>query len=140
MPITHADFLDVARKSLDNSGEQWVRNSISRAYYCMFHTALQLSDGFIPEVDKSGSLLSGGTHKRFADYLCDGQAAATYSLDCVELKKIGLKLRTAHHRRVLADYKLTRKINKIDAISTMQDAEELGDKVIELLSVKKSVG
>lgn len=140
MPISHVDFLDIARKSLDNNGEQWVRNCISRAYYSMFHDAQQLTNGFTPDKDSNGDALRGGTHQRFAEYLCSSEAAVTYSLDGVELKKIGLRLKTAHHRRVLADYKLTRKINKIDALSTIVDAEEMAQKILELLSVNKSVG
>ncbi|MGS3503291.1 hypothetical protein [Citrobacter koseri] len=139
MPVTHECFLDIARYSLAKNGEPWVRNSVSRAYYSMFHSALRLTNGHIPETDNQGKRLAGGTHQRFADYLCDGLAAKDFSLDIAETKKIGLALKTAHHRRVAADYKLSKKINKIDAISTIKTAEELESKIDEIIATKKIV-
>lgn len=139
MPVTHDCFLDIARDSVDKSGEQWVRNAVSRAYYSMFHSALRLTGGYVPDEDDKGARLMGGTHQRFADYLCDGAAAQKYSLDVTEIKKIGLALKTAHHKRVTADYKLNRKINKIDALTTIKSAEEMNLTIDELIRAKKRV-
>lgn len=139
MPVTHDCFLDIARDSVEKSGEQWVRNAVSRAYYSMFHSALRLTGGYIPDEDDKGARLMGGTHQRFADYLCDGAAAKEYSLDVTEIKKIGLALKTAHHKRVTADYKLNRKINKIDALTTIKGAEEMDLTINELIRTKKRV-
>ncbi|EIY1881673.1 hypothetical protein ACOIE4_003667 [Klebsiella variicola] len=139
MPVTHHCFLDIARDSVDKSGEQWVRNAVSRAYYSMFHSALRLTGGYVPNEDEKGSRLMGGTHQRFADYLCDGTAAQEYSLDVTEIKKIGLALKTAHHKRVTADYKLNRKINKIDALTTIKSAEEMDLTIDGLISSKERV-
>lgn len=139
MPVTHACFLEIAHDSLTKNGEKWVRNAVSRAYYSMFHSALRLTSGRIPEIDVQGVRLAGGTHQRLAMYLCDGLAAQDFSLDIAETKKIGLALRTAHHRRVVADYKLNKKINKIDALYTIKAAEDLELKINELLGEKKVV-
>lgn len=139
MPVTHGCFLDIARDSVNKNGEQWVRNAVSRAYYSMFHSALRLTNGHIPEINDRGDRLSSGAHKRFADYLCYGVAASDFTLDIVETKKIGLALKTAHHKRVAADYKLSNKINKLDALSTIKAAEALDDKVKTLLSAKEVV-
>ncbi|MGP4130074.1 hypothetical protein OJE16_09995 [Pantoea tagorei] len=109
MPVSHDAFLTVAEDSISKDGELWVRNAVSRAYYCLFHSALRLTNGRIPEKDKDGNSLPGGIHQRFADYLCDGTAADQLSLDENEIKRIGLALKTAHHRRVTADYKLHKK-------------------------------
>jgi len=139
MPVTHGCFLDIARDSVDRNGEQWLRNAVSRAYYSMFHSALRLTDGHIPDKNEQGDKLTSGTHKRLSDYLCDGLAARDFSLDVTEAKKIGLALKTAHHKRVAADYKLNNKINKLDALSTIKAAEDLDDKVNALLDAKKKV-
>lgn len=138
MPVTHECFLDIAKDSVTKDGEKWVRNAISRAYYSMFHSALKLTNDFVPDKDERGNKMDGGTHQRFADYLCDGMAAKDFSLDRDEIKKIGLALKTAHHKRVAADYKLKKKINKIDAISTIKSAEELANKVESMIPQNKT--
>lgn len=139
MPVTHDCFLEIAHDSVAKNGEQWVRNAVSRAYYSMFHSALRLTSGCVPEKNERGDRLAGGTHQRLADYLCEGLAAKEFSLDATETKKIGLALKTAHHRRVVADYKLNKKINKLDAIVTIKIAEDLDSKISSILEAKKIV-
>lgn len=138
MPISHDSFLEIAQDSLGKDGELWVRNAISRAYYSLYHSALRLTDGYVPETDINGLKLPGGVHQRFANYLCDGIAASDFSLDSAEVKRIGLALKAAHHRRVSSDYKLDKKINKIDALSTISSVQEMTSKINSLLSVKQS--
>lgn len=140
MATTHNTFLEIAKESVEKDGEHWVRNAISRAYYCMFHAAQRLTDGTAPTQDAQGQPLRGGTHQRFSDYLCDGQAAKDYGLDAIELKKIGLRLKTAHHKRVVSDYHLERKVNKIDARMTILDAENMSNEIDCMLASKENVG
>lgn len=138
MPVSIDCFLDIARNSIENSGEQWTRNAISRAYYTMYHSALQLTDGFIPTHDERGQRLQGGVHARLAEYLCGSKAAADHKLDATSAKKIGLKLKTAHHRRVIADYSLNKQVNRLDALSTIKDAEDMQMLVTSMVKGKLS--
>ncbi|HCM5145827.1 TPA: hypothetical protein ACK8T7_003341 [Klebsiella aerogenes] len=138
MPVAINCFLEMAKSSLENNGEQWTRNAISRAYYTMYHSALLLTDGFIPTHDEDGEKLLGGVHARLAEYLCGDVAAVKHSLDRNASKKVGLKLKTAHHRRVTADYNLDKKVNRIDACSTIKDAEDLQTLIADMINTKKS--
>ena len=138
MPVTVDCFLDIAKRSLENNGEQWSRNAISRAYYTMYHSAIRLTDGFTPTVNEHGEKLSGGVHVRLAEYLCSGHAASQHGLDTIATKKIGLKLKTAHHRRVISDYNLNKQVNRIDAFSTIKDAEDMTITINSMLSAKKT--
>ncbi|EUL86105.1 hypothetical protein P832_02638 [Enterobacter kobei] len=131
-------FLEMAKSSIEKSGEQWTRNAISRAYYTMYHSALLLTDGYIPTNDEHGKRLSGGVHARLSEYLCGEKAAIDHSLDKNAAKKVGLKLKTAHHRRVIADYNLDKKVNRIDACSTIKDAEDLQSLIAGMIDTKKS--
>ncbi|CAA0158504.1 hypothetical+protein [Escherichia coli] len=138
MPVAINCFLDMARCSIENNGEQWTRNAISRAYYTMYHSALLLTDGYIPTQDEHGQKLQGGVHARLSEYLCGEQAATSHRLDRNAAKKVGLKLKTAHHRRVIADYNLDKKVNRIDACSTIKDAEDLQTLIAGMIDTRKS--
>lgn len=130
MPISASDFIQVAKSSLENNGEGWTRNAISRAYYAMYHSGLLLTVNKLPHQEREDSKHKG-VHARLSDYLCDARDAAHN--DLVSLKKIGLMLKTAHAKRVAADYHLGKKINRIDALSVISDAEKvicLVDKLI----------
>lgn len=132
MAVNYDCFLELAKASLTNSGEQWTRNAISRAYYCMFHSAIRVIDGRLPSRDKTGQKIAGGTHERFFNYLCDGAAAEDFKLDPMALKRLGLKLKQSHYHRVIADYKLDKKVNKLTALTLLKDAEEVEQIVSEL--------
>ena len=61
-----------------------------------------------------------------------------FSLDRTSAKKVGLKLKTAHHRRVIADYNLDKHVNRIDACSTIKDAEDLQSLIAGMIDTKKT--
>ncbi|URL13331.1 hypothetical protein LVR30_13890 [Pantoea ananatis] len=138
MAVSYQSFNEVAQDCVSKQGEMWVRNAVSRSYYSFFHSALRLTNGKIPERDSYGERLPGGTHQRFADFLCDGTAASEFSLDVEETKKVGLALKTAHHRRINSDYRLDKKINRLDAVSTIELAEEMALLIDSILSRKQS--
>ena len=124
MSINKELLLSLARESLNNVGEEWTRNSIGRAYYCMYHAAIEIIGGEknIPKKDDSGAIIRSGVHKRLSAYLCD--SGVGFSPSSQQLcKKIGIALRAAHHRRVVSDYDLSMKINRIDAIALIQTTE-----------------
>jgi uncharacterized protein (UPF0332 family) len=125
--------MELAKASVTNSGEQWTRNAVSRAYYSMYHSALRVVGGVVPTHDKQGEKIPGGTHARFYNYLCSGEAAAEHNVDPTLTKKIGLKLKTQHFHRVTADYKLSQKINRVVAVISIQDAEEIDNLVSTLI-------
>ncbi|MEN4580235.1 hypothetical protein [Pantoea agglomerans] len=138
MPVSHDFFLKIAKESIESSGENWSRNAISRAYYHMFHTTTALIGGQqnIPDTDGKGNKLTGGTHKRFCDYLCDGDAARDFFLDPVLTKEAGMKLKAAHHQRVIADYRLQKHVHRYTANSVIEDAENQIAKVEAILLSK----
>ncbi|HFI6420562.1 TPA: hypothetical protein ACGRST_001570 [Escherichia coli] len=138
MAVSIDCFLEIAKKSIENNGEEWTRNAISRAYYTMYHSALQLTDGYIPTQDEHGQRLSGGVHARLAEYLCGNEAAGNHNLDANATKRVGLKLKTAHHRRVSADYNLGKKVNRLDAHSTIKDAEDMQVMVANMINTKQT--
>ncbi|WP_368913506.1 hypothetical protein [Mixta calida] len=129
MAVQFDCFLDIAKDSLEKSGETWTRNAISRSYYYMYHVVRSVIDGPLPKVDKNGEQLPFGEHKRLAEYLCNGDAAADYQFCPNQLEKIGLKLRAAHHKRCDADYELSSKMNRLDAIKLLTVAENLKQEV-----------
>lgn len=134
MPITFDCFLNIAKLSAENVGEQWSRNAVSRAYYSMYHSALRLVDGKVPTRDSNGVKIFEGSHARFYNYLCDGRAAQDFGLEPVKTKSIGLMLKAGHFNRVIADYKLSLKMNKIIAITTIEEAGRVDAMVEEMTS------
>ncbi|MCD9249008.1 hypothetical protein LUS38_17520 [Escherichia coli] len=134
MPVTHNCFLDLARESLQHNGEQWTRNAISRSYYGMYHAALRVTNKLTPTHDTDGEKLPGGAHMRLYTAFCSGEAAEVNDVDVDKVRKIGVKLKMLHAQRVNADYKLERKINRITAISALQDAEEIDALVDQMMN------
>ena len=84
---------------------------------------------------EDGEKLKGGVHMRVYTVFCSGEAAALNDVDVNAVKKIGVKLKMTHAQRVNSDYKLERKVNRITAISAIQDAEEVDTIVNQLLKV-----
>ncbi|MCE0520573.1 hypothetical protein [Klebsiella variicola] len=137
MSVDFSCFMEIAKSSTEKSGEQWTRNAVSRAYYSMYHSALRVVHGDVPCHDKCGVKVSGGVHARLFAYLCDGEAAEKYKLDPNVLKKLGLKLKTYHFHRVTADYKLDQKMQRLTAVMSISEAEEVDRLVSDLLKQHK---
>ncbi|MGK9173398.1 hypothetical protein KXR87_09215 [Yokenella regensburgei] len=137
MAVDFSCFIEIAKSSTDKDGELWTRNAVSRAYYSMYHSALRVVHGDVPSHNKDGEKISGGVHARLFSYLCDGEAAEKYQLDPITLKKLGLKLKTYHFHRVAADYKLDQKMQRITAIMSISEAEEVNRLVSELMEQNK---
>lgn len=133
MSMTHRCFLRLAKDSLEFNGELWTRNSISRSYYGVYHSAQRITNNQIPTHDANGDKIAGGVHMRFSSAFCSGDAALINDVDVEQVKRIGVKLKMLHSQRVFADYKLERKINRITAISALQDAEKISDLIDSLL-------
>ncbi|HBC1013455.1 TPA: hypothetical protein IGZ65_005251 [Escherichia coli] len=133
MSVDHTCFLDLAKYSLTLNGEMWTRNAVSRAYYSMYHSALRLTNNRVPVFPEDSEKLKGGIHRRVCTLFCSGEAATVKHVDVNAVKKIGVKLKMTHALRVNSDYRLELKINRITAISVIQDAEEVDTIVNQLL-------
>lgn len=135
MASNYLCFLDVAKSSMEKTGEDWTRNAVSRSYYSMYHSALRLLAGNrLPSTDENGRKITTGTHKRLSDYLCSGDAAKAMESDEKTLEKIGMKLRASHITRCEADYDLKAKVNRITAMKMITDTELMDEQITKLLS------
>jgi len=132
-------FFDLARESLQQNGEEWTRNAVSRTYYGIYHSALRITNQQTPTHDADGIKLRGGVHMRFYTAFCNGEAASINNLDVNIVKKIGIKLKMLHAQRVTADYRLEQKINKVSALSALQVAEELNALVDKMMNSPDSL-
>jgi len=136
MSVLHTCFLEIAKDSLEKNGEQWTRNAISRAYYGMYHSALRMTDNMTPTHTTDGEKISGGSHMRFYSACCSGEAASIKNLDVSKVIKVGVKLKMLHVQRVTSDYKLERKVNRITALSAINDVEDINLIIDKLLDSK----
>ncbi|AFR03298.1 hypothetical protein [Pectobacterium carotovorum] len=125
MSVDHACFLDLASESLDGKNREIdFRNSISRSYYSLYHSALRLTKGNIANTNSSGNPYPGGMHKRFYSYLIDN-AADNHGLDKEKTVKVGLALKQAHALRIAADYLLEQRISRPTAEMAYKKALEI---------------
>ena len=136
MSVLHTCFLEIAKDSLEKNGELLTRNAISRAYYGMYHSALRMTDNLTPTHNADGDKIFGGTHMRFYTACCNGEAAVVKNLDVPQVIKVGVKLKMLHAQRVTSDYRLERKVNRITALSAVNDVEETNLIIDRLLDGK----
>lgn len=134
MAVSHTCFLEMAKESLEKSGEIRTRNAISRAYYALYHSALRMTDKLTPTHTLAGDERPGGAHMRFYTACCDGEAAVIKNLDVEKVKVIGIKLKMLHAQRVIADYRLEKKVNRITALSVIKDVEDTNSIIDNLLN------
>lgn len=106
MSVDYKDFFDFASSTLrDESPEFELRNSISRAYYATYHSALAYADVVnVPPV----SDYSGPTHRKLSKFFEDSMNADVQLRR--NLKKLGYSLKQLHANRILADYKIAEMI------------------------------
>jgi len=124
MAISHSDILHLA-KSLadDNESEVFLRASIGRAYYSMFHAAHEIAGGHLPKQHPiPGKVFKGGTHARLSQYLADC-AASLQPGHVKSLQLLSVKLKMCHKTRCEADYELSHNMHKSQLEHIMKDAE-----------------
>ncbi|SEH07098.1 hypothetical protein [Candidatus Venteria ishoeyi] len=115
MPCTPVEILKVAEKLSQSSDEAELRASISRSYYCAYHSCL--NDRGITDTNTwvGGR---GGIHQKLIDeYMHDGNKAIGYMLDNLKVK------------RTIADYKLTESLEKNDAQAMLRSVHRLLEKI-----------
>lgn len=120
MPISPEDILEVARKLSKEDAEPAHRSSVSRAYYCAYHLALQYEDTLPAVGDEQGAR---GSHERLINRLrnpskqCDDGQAKTS-------RKIGTALDGLKSRRVDAEYMILR--GSVDSVTAQQAVADAG--------------
>lgn len=111
MAVGYKDFLTDAKEFLVGaSGEIRFRNSMSRAYYALYHIAVEHADEIhLPAV----SSLAGPVHKNLRAFYMDG----LYSDKVLQskMKRVGYSLKVLHEGRCKADYELGESVAAIDA-------------------------
>lgn len=108
MPVNSEDFLRFAQEEcITSKSEIGFRNSISRAYYCMFHYART--------VLKNGPREVNSPHQKLIDYLLSIDAARLEDKNQSDLRKMGSMLLQRRRMRNLADYDLTKTYGEVDA-------------------------
>lgn len=110
MSSVHMDFFISAEKMLSQAnGEVCYRNSISRAYYSLYHAALEHANTVsVPPL----SDIRGSTHQKLSGFYTKDYKSKSSKL---ELVKIGTNLMRLHAKRCMADYELDEEITPADA-------------------------
>lgn len=111
MPVEYKDFLEEADFLLAQvESEIKSRAAISRAYYGLYHLALEYGDATrsVPV-----SALGGTSHVKLAHYFME--EAGTGQADKVRHRKVGYALQQLHRLRCVADYKLDQDVHRAAA-------------------------
>ena len=114
MSVQPSDFLDAAKRILENDIEICFRNSASRAYYAAFHTCKTAA----PETP-----FGGHTHEKVIEDLLLGDP---------KCKAVGYMLRQCKVIRTRADYKLEDNFLKSDADQCILQSEKIISKCVDL--------
>ncbi|PWC10651.1 hypothetical protein B4923_16145 [Brenneria roseae subsp. americana] len=122
--VNHNDFIKIAESLLLSEDEISIRTATSRAYYGMYHFAMNLVNNKVPKYDHK--TVRGGVHERLTHYLMH-DAAEVEGLDPVRLQKLAIKLKAAKRNRVVADYYISVNV----PLSTAQET------VLEVRSVSE---
>lgn len=133
MAVDYSNFITEATEALESqeASEIKCRCSISRAYYGLYHLALEYADSVsVPPV----SDCSGPVHKNLAAYY-----QGSYDSDeAIKMKhrRIGYILKQLHENRVKADYKIDKICDKVEAVSHLSRCNQVIQLVVELSAAK----
>ncbi|WP_417797106.1 hypothetical protein [Stutzerimonas nitrititolerans] len=129
MPVSSQGFLNEARWVFNEhcSGEDRYRLVVSRAYYGLYHCALEHADALVaPPLSACG----GGSHAKVSSFYQDHYAG---DRDLTrQYRKIGINLLRLHGQRVKADYKLVESVFIQDSESVLLSCESLFAQLIQL--------
>lgn len=133
MPINYKDFTSVSHQLLTAQPctEAGLRSSMSRAYYGLYHAALQYADTIsVPPVSDT----IGPVHAKLgAYYQLPTQCEKSVKL---MMRQIGYSLKALHELRCKADYQLDTKIDQLEADTVYQRCLEKIDLVEKLAATK----
>lgn len=119
MAVVYKDFLGEAKAFLSGaSAEIGFRCSMSRAYYSLYHAALQHGDEVkIPPVSSQSGPVHGNLRAFYIDGLYSDKALQS------KMKRVGYSLKVLHEGRCKADYELDATVQAIDADVHLQRCE-----------------
>ncbi|WP_346829404.1 hypothetical protein ABDX87_19835 [Pseudomonas abietaniphila] len=135
MPVTYSDFCTDALELLHAlpTTESRLRNSVSRAYYGVYHGALAYADKVnVPPVSDR----AGPSHEKLRAFYQDDM-----SLDMdvrMKRKRVGYMLKVLVGNRRKADYDLGKTITHIDADAHYQRCMQCVQVVQELEALVKA--
>jgi hypothetical protein len=133
MPVSYEDFSGVAFDLLNATPqtECGLRSSISRAYYGLYHVALEYADSVsLPPVSDT----VGPVHAKLGAYF---QKHMDHDKKIrMHMKQIGWSLKGLHELRCLADYRLSESVTHLDAEATYHRCNSKIALVQELMAVK----
>lgn len=125
MPVESNDFYEVAKDSYRLSTEIGYRNCVSRAYYSMYHCALEIVTCEIPKYEKHS------VHGCLLTYLKEGASEEPYNP--TKLRILSYILRQHRENRNKADYELdTDKVNQLMADAAISAAAKVASMCDEL--------
>ena len=118
MPVTSNDFIVAARAFLSQESEAAYRSSISRAYYALYHAALEkaIAGGYCRERMKS-------THKQLVEHVAIKDLNLSRKLNAKKMKR--------HH----ADYELNRAFTRRDAELEVAECE----RIVKMIEQRSSI-
>jgi uncharacterized protein (UPF0332 family) len=126
MPIDAIEFIKIAQKNLEqNLGEIGCRTAISRAYYGMYHSCLELT-GPVPRQHPLNGVFKGGSHSRLAQYMTECAELISPEND-IEVRKLGVKLKMYHKYRCDADYELSKSVTLKSAEIVISEAKNIAN-------------
>lgn len=135
MPVTYKDFCTDADELLHSvpSSESKLRNSVSRAYYGLYHGALAYADKVnVPPISDR----AGPSHEKLrAFYLDDMSADSSIRM---KRRRVGYLLKVLVGNRRKADYDLQNVVMQIDADVHYQRCVECISVVEELEALNKA--
>lgn len=137
MAVEGIDFLDHASAQLGGASidEIHLRNSISLAYYSVYHIALALADNVAnPPVSER----RGPSHKKLSGFF-KKPVGIRDQLELSDddkrfMKLIGGKLKFLHDQRVIADYLINRSLQLSVSKETLKRCRRVIDDLRELES------
>ena len=135
MPVTYGDFCTDALELLHTlpTTESKLRNSVSRAYYGVYHGALSYADKVnVPPVSDR----AGRSHEKLRAFY---QADMSLDKDVrMKRKRVGYMLKVLVGNRRKADYDLDKVVLHIDADAHYQRCMECVQVVQELEALVKA--
>ena len=127
MPVQGSDFLNFAINIHSTaSTEIEFRNVMSRSYYTMYHSALEILDNAPP------SYVGQGSHASLSTYLESNDE--TY--DSRSLIALSYMLKQYKAKRCIADYVLSENVTKEQATESLNAAKRFTQKCNELAQQK----
>jgi uncharacterized protein (UPF0332 family) len=124
MPIEPKELLELAEEGLKRDDEVFIRSSVSRAYYCCYHS-LQNIASRCPQVDRTNL----GDHAALVKKLT--KVPKKGFLGAAVVRDIGYKLGQMRKNRVIADYTLSADMSKDTLKWQLADAKTVAQKIKE---------